>query len=89
MISSLLCLFLVTIPPGELSFVYPYVLLISSSCLAQNVFPTSGTLLENFEGTFNATILNCDVFDRSFQVSTQWSLQNFRGISELQLITNC
>ena len=50
--------------------------------------PPSGTLIANFEGARNATTLFCNVSgDDMNQVSTTWSIQNYRGSTGLVDIT--
>ena len=42
------------------------------------VDPPSGSVIANFEGTVNATTLSCNITNEGSQVSTQWSIENFR-----------
>ena len=50
--------------------------------------PPSGTLIANFEGTENATTLICNIGNGADQISTSWSIENFRGDVGLQDITS-
>ena len=52
------------------------------------VDPPSGSVIANFEGTVNASILTCNVTnEQGLQISTQWTLRNFGGHgSQLQSI---
>ena len=51
--------------------------------------PTSGSLIADFEGTLNATTITCNVTNsQGTQITTQWSLENFRGSAGLQTINN-
>ena len=46
-------------------------------------------MIANFEGAFNVATLTCNVTNEGFQISTQWTLGNFReGGSELQSVTS-
>ena len=46
-------------------------------------------MIANFEGTVNATTLTCNVTNsQGSQTSTSWFVQNFRGSSSLQSITD-
>ena len=46
-------------------------------------------MIAHFEGTENASTLTCNVTnDAGFMTSTEWFLQDFRGSSALQVITN-
>ena len=50
--------------------------------------PPSGTLLANFEGARNATTIFCNISgDGITQVSTTWSIQNYRGSTGVVDIT--
>lgn len=56
---------------------------------AENFFqPPSGSVIANFEGTTNAAVLTCNVTnEQGLQVSSQWTLGNFRGHgSQLQSV---
>lgn len=59
-------------------------------CVVQGVSPPSGSLVTNFEGTLNATVFSCNVTTSGLmiEIPTNWIIENFRGISELQIITN-
>ena len=50
--------------------------------------PPSGTLIANFEGAGNATTLFCNVSSDGIQVTTTWSIQNYRGSTGLVDITS-
>ena len=52
------------------------------------VDPPSGTVIANFEGTENVTTLTCNVTNpnNGNQIGTRWSIENFRNVSELQII---
>ena len=51
--------------------------------------PASGSLIANFEGTENATTITCNVTNsQGAQISTQWTLTNFRGSTGLQSVNN-
>ena len=51
--------------------------------------PPSGSVIVNFEGTENFTTITCNVTNsEGIQISTQWSLGNFRGSDRLQTINN-
>ena len=54
------------------------------------VDPVSGSVVANFEGTNYAATLICNVSNaQGVQISTQWTLGNFRGeASELRSITS-
>ena len=57
--------------------------------LATFVNPPSGSVIANFEGAVNASILTCNVTNTAgFITSTAWFVQNFRGSSLLQTIFN-
>ena len=58
--------------------------------MVQSVSPPSGSLVADFEGVLNATTFHCNVTDTdSNQLAiTEWSVQNFREINELQAITS-
>ena len=47
------------------------------------VDPPSGSVIGNFEGTINATTLNCNITNEvGNRAATTWSLGNFRGAPE-------
>ena len=47
---------------------------------AFGVDPPSGSVIANFEGTLNATTINCSVTNsQGIRVNTQWTLTNFGG----------
>lgn len=52
--------------------------------------PPSGSVIANFEGVENITTISCNVtavFAQSvIQATTQWNIENFRGVSGLQQI---
>ena len=50
--------------------------------------PTSGSVIANFEGTVNVTVITCNITNNEgLQISTQWTLGNFRGHeSQLQSV---
>jgi N-acetylglucosamine kinase-like BadF-type ATPase len=49
--------------------------------------PASGSLIANFEGTENATTITCNVTNsQGNQITTLWTLANFRNIPSLQTI---
>ena len=52
--------------------------------------PPSGTLIANFEGARNATTLFCNISgpDGMTQITTTWSIQNYRGSTGLVDITS-
>ena len=51
--------------------------------------PASGSLIANFEGTENAITITCNVTNsQEAQISTQWTLTNFRGSTGLQSVNN-
>ena len=52
--------------------------------------PPSGSVIANFEGTVNASTLTCNITDeQGLQISTQWTLRNFRGQGfQLQSVTS-
>ena len=51
--------------------------------------PASGSVIANFEGTENAITITCNVtISQGIQVTTFWTLVNFRGIAGLQTINN-
>ena len=50
--------------------------------------PPSGSVIANFEGTENVTTITCNVTNQEFQISTWWTVSNFRGFYGLQLITD-
>ena len=51
--------------------------------------PASGSVIANFEGTKNATTITCNVTNSlGDQITTQWTLTNFRGSTGLQTINN-
>ena len=50
------------------------------------VSPDSGTTIADFEGTLNATTLTCNVTFQENQISTTWSVGNFRGIQGPRII---
>ena len=52
------------------------------------VDPPSGSVVANFEGTLNATTLTCNITNAGFQISTQWSIENFGGNPALQTVIN-
>lgn len=52
-----------------------------------NVSPTNGSIISDFEGAQNATTLMCDVFTNGLQITTQWNIENFRGNTQLQEIS--
>ena len=44
------------------------------------MYPPSGSVIANFEGTLNATTINCSVTNsQGAQITTQWTLTNFGG----------
>ena len=50
--------------------------------------PPSGSVIANFEGDENTTTLVCNISsDGTFQISTTWSIQNYRGSVGLTDIT--
>lgn len=52
------------------------------------VDPPSGSVVADFEGAVNASILTCNVTNsEGFMVSTAWFVQGFRGSSSLQAIS--
>ena len=53
-----------------------------------SVQPPSGTLIAHFEGAENATTLNCNIGDGMRQISTTWSIENYRGSTYLVDITS-
>ena len=63
--------------------------MIAGWSLAENVSPTR-SLIADFEGTLNATIFSCDVFSQagSLQITTRWSIENFRGVDSLRFVTD-
>ena len=51
--------------------------------------PPSGSLIADFEGTLNAVTITCNVTtSQGTQITTQWTLANFRGSAGLQTINN-
>ena len=51
--------------------------------------PASGSVIANFEGTENVTTITCNATNsQGIQISTQWTLTNFRGSTGLQTINN-
>ena len=50
------------------------------------VDPPSGSVIANFEGTLNAATLRCNINNEGVQIGTQWSIENFRGNSALQIV---
>ena len=50
------------------------------------VSPDSGTTIANVEGTLNAATLTCNITNQGIQVSTTWSVGNFRGVTGTQVI---
>ena len=56
-------------------------------CLIQSVSPPSGSLVANFEGELNATAFSCSVTSGLNQITTEWSIQNFRGVDSPRPIT--
>ena len=50
------------------------------------VSPDSGTTIANFEGTLNAATLTCNITFQGSQISTTWSVGNFRGVEPPQVI---
>ena len=51
--------------------------------------PASGSLIANFEGTENATTITCNVTNsQGVQITTRWTLGNFRGNTALQTVNN-
>ena len=54
----------------------------------ESVDPPSGSVIADFEGAENVTTIMCNItISLSIQVTTQWSIQEFRGVG-LQIITN-
>lgn len=44
--------------------------------------PPSGSTIANFEGTVNFTTITCNISNsQGTQISTQWTIANFRGVS--------
>ena len=43
-------------------------------------------MIANFEGTVNVTTLTCNVTNEGTQITTFWSVGNFRGVSETRPI---
>ena len=58
-------------------------------CALDSVSPASGTLIADFEGTLNAITFTCNVTEPELGVMgiTQWSIQNFRGVTVRRTIT--
>ena len=56
------------------------------------VDPPSGSVIADFEGAENVTTIMCNVTDRRFtppiQLTTRWSIQDFRDVDGLQTITD-
>ena len=51
--------------------------------------PPSGSLIVDYEGTKNVTTITCNVTNsQGIQITTQWTLANFRGSAALQTINN-
>ena len=47
-------------------------------------------MIANFEGSVNVTTLSCIVTDFQFgnQITTIWSIENFRNVPDLQIISD-
>ena len=46
--------------------------------------PPSGSVVANFEGSLNAITINCSVTSsQGARITTQWTLENFRGSTAL------
>ena len=56
--------------------------------MVENVSPPNGSIIADFEGTLNTTILMCDVVVNggSLQITTQWNIESFRGSTGLQAL---
>ena len=56
------------------------------------VDPPNGSVIADFEGAENITTIMCNVTDARFsppiQLTTRWSIQDFRGVLDLQTITD-
>ena len=52
------------------------------------VDPPSGSVIANFEGTINATMLSCNISNEGTQIGTQWAIENFRGNPALQTVSD-
>ena len=51
--------------------------------------PPSGSLIADFEGAINSTIITCDFVNRiRDQTNTDWSVINFRGVSNIQTLSS-
>jgi hypothetical protein len=70
---------------------FSYVKVLFSTGLGVVLFsqPPNGTLIANFEGAMNATTLFCNISgDGINQITTTWSIQNYRGSTGLVDITS-
>ena len=50
------------------------------------VDPPSGSVIAHFEGSLNAATLRCNISDQGDHISTQWSIEYFRGNPAIQSI---
>ena len=58
------------------------------SCISEqmtNLDPSNGSVIVDFEGSINATTITCDdVTTTGNHINTQWSIANFRDLSNFR-----
>ena len=57
--------------------------------LGQITDPPNGSLIVDFEGAINTTIITCHIINRTRdQINTEWSVTNFKGLSSFQTLSS-
>lgn len=62
------------------------------SCISDqitNLNPSNGSVIVDFKGSINATTITCDVVNTTGnQINTEWSVTNFRELSNFRMLSD-